>query len=106
MNPSDFGLEVEVEIISPENAKAYLENNAHHRKVKQKKIDAYMKEMQDGKWRLNGKVIIFDKNGRLLNGQHRLAAVVQSGVSLTTVVIRGVEPDVLETNPENNVIIS
>ena len=101
MHPSDFGLQVEVEVISPEQAEAYLENNAKHRKIKEKKVDAYMQEMQDGKWRLNGKVLIFDANGRLLNGQHRLSAVVKSGVSLTTLVVRGVDPSVLETNEEN-----
>ena len=101
MNPADFGLSVEVEIISPEEAQAYLTNNAKHRKIKDKKVDAYMKEMVDGKWRLNGKVIIFDSNGRLLNGQHRLSAVIKSGVSLTTLVVRGVDPSVLETNDEN-----
>lgn len=51
-----------------------------------------MAEMQDGKWKLNGKTICFDRTGRLLNGQHRLSAVVRSGVSLTTVVVRGLDP--------------
>ena len=101
MNPQDFGLIVEVEIINPSEAEAYLTNNAKHRKIKDKKVDAYMKEMQDGKWQLNGKVLIFDANGRLLNGQHRLSAVVKSGVSLTTLVVRGVDPSVLETNEDN-----
>ena len=105
MNPEDFGLSVEVEIITPANAEAYLRNNAKHRKIKQKKVDEYVNEMKDGKWRLNGKVIIFDSNGRLLNGQHRLHAVVQSGVPLTILVVRGVDPTVLETNEENNVIL-
>jgi hypothetical protein len=105
MNPEDFGLTVTVDVINPEEAQAYLTNNAMHRKIKQKKVDAYKNEMQDGKWRLNGKALIFDSNGRLLNGQHRLSAVVQSGVPLTTVVIRGVDPSVLETNPENGVIL-
>jgi hypothetical protein len=105
MNPSDFGLEVTVEIINPAEAEAYLKNNAMHRKIKQKKVDEYKNQMVDGKWQLNGKALIFDSNGRLLNGQHRLSAVVQSQVPLTTVVIRGVDPSVLETNPENGVII-
>lgn len=106
MDPKDFGLEISVEVINPSEAEAYLKNNAMHRKIKQKKVDEYMKEMQDGKWALNGKSLIFDSNGRLLNGQHRLSAVVQSQVPLTTVVIRGVDPTVLETNPENGVIIT
>jgi hypothetical protein len=106
MDPKDFGLSVEVEVISPANAEAYLKNNAHHRKVKQKKIDNYVQDLEEGRWRLNGKTITFDSNGRLLGGQHRLHAVVQSGKSLTTLVVRGLDPEILETNPENNVIIT
>ena len=105
MHPSDFGLTVEVEIITPESATAYLQHNAHHRKVKQKKVDAYVKDLENGVWRLNGKTITFDSNGRLLGGQHRLHAVVKSGKSLTTLVVRGLDPEILETKPENNVII-
>ena len=101
MRPEEFGLTVEVETVSPEEAAKYLEHNAKHRKIKEKKVDAYMKEMQDGKWQLNGKVLIFDANGRLLNGQHRLSAVVKSGVPLTVLVVRGVDPSVLETNEDN-----
>jgi hypothetical protein len=92
MNPSDFGLEITIEVISPEEAQAYLDNNAKHRPIKEKKVNEYMQEMSDGKWRLNGKTICFDVNGRLLNGQHRLSAIVKSGVSLTTVVVRGLDP--------------
>lgn len=106
MKPEDFGLTVEVEEITPAKASEYLSNNAHHRKVKQKKIDAYVKDLKEGVWKLNGKTITFDANGRLLGGQHRLHAVVQSGASLTTLVVRGLDPEILETNPENNVIIT
>ena len=104
--PEEFGLSVAVEVITPDDAANYLLNNAMHRKIKQKKVAEYMNEMVDGKWTLNGKSLIFDLNGRLLNGQHRLSAVVHSGVPLTTLVVRGVDPAVLETNLENNVIIT
>ena len=95
MNPSDFGLDVSVEVISPEEAQAYLDNNAKHRPIKEKKVLEYMNEMQDGKWKLNGKTICFDTTGRLLNGQHRLSAVARSGVALTTVVVRGLDPAIV-----------
>ena len=100
MKPEDFGLETTVEIINPQEAQAYLDNNAKHRPIKMKKVYEYMEEMQDGKWRLNGKTICFDTNGRLLNGQHRLSAVVLSGVSLTTVVVRGLDPELVPSKEE------
>ena len=106
MNVADFGLTVEVESITPEMAAEYLKHNAHHRKVKQKKIDEFANTLKSGTWQLNGKTVVFDSNGRLMGGQHRLNAVVQSGIPLLTLVVRGVAPELLETNPENNVIIT
>jgi hypothetical protein len=90
-----LGIAVTIEVIDQEQAKAYLDNNARHRPIKAKKVFQYMDEMVDGKWRLNGKTITFDRNGRLLNGQHRLTAVLQSGVPLTTLVVRGLDPELV-----------
>lgn len=98
LNPADLGLEITIEIISPEEAQSYLNNNAKHRPIKEKKVNEYMGEMREGKWRLNGKTICFDSTGRLLNGQHRLSAVVRSGVPLTTVVVRGLDPELVPAN--------
>mgnify|MGYP003335415932 FL=1 len=98
MNPSEFGLDITVEVITPEQAHDYLLNNAKHRPIKEKKVAEYMAEMRDGQWKLNGKTVCFDSTGRLLNGQHRLSAVVRSGVPLTTVVVRGLDPDLVPAN--------
>jgi len=100
MELSEFGLHATVEVVTPEMAHSYLLHNARHRPIKEKKVNEYMAQMIDGSWKLNGKPIIFDSNGRLLNGQHRLSAVIKAGVPLTTVVIHGVDPAVQETNEE------
>lgn len=96
MRPEEFGLTVEVEIIQPEQAAAYLQNNAKHRPIKQKKVDEYVDQMKADMWKLNGKVLVFDSNGRLLGGQHRLSACAQSGVPFMTLVVRGVDPAVFD----------
>ena len=89
-DPEDFGITVKVETIDGETAKNYLENNAKHREIKQSRVDRYIADLAKGDWKLNGKVIIFDENGTLRNGQHRLTAVAQSGISITTLVVRGI----------------
>lgn len=66
-------------------------NKYNIRKPKQRIIDAYARDLSAGHWQLNGETIIFDKEDQLLNGQQRLAAVVQSGTPLTTVVVKGVD---------------
>ena len=64
LKPEDVGLDVTVEVITPAEAQAYLDNNAKHRPIKERKVAEYMMEMEDGTWALNGKTICFDWNGR------------------------------------------
>jgi hypothetical protein len=47
--------------------------------------------MKDGDWKLNGESIVFDDNGNVIDGQHRLTAIVESGVTIKSVVVRGVD---------------
>lgn len=72
--------------VTPEIAERWLKNNGKNRKlsiVHAKKLAAVMAA---GKWSLNGQTISFDDQGRLLDGQHRLTAVVLSGVPVDMAV--------------------
>ena len=91
MELAEFGLEASVEDITPEMAAQYLQNNFKHREIKQARVDKFTMQMNEGDWQFNGKVIIFSDTGMLMNGQHRLSAVVQSGKTMRTIVIRGVK---------------
>lgn len=86
---------VSIETITPDVAIAMLERNVKNRNlVKNNDLKGVMER---GEWKLNGETIVFDKNGNLTDGQHRLNACVSSGVPFTTVVVRGVEPASQET---------
>lgn len=91
MKLEEFGLTCEVEVITPEMAEAYLANNFKHRDIKESKVDKYVETLKNGEWRFNGKVITFNKDGVLMNGQHRLSAVVKSGIPIKTLVVRGID---------------
>ena len=95
MKPEELGLEVTVETITPEMAEQYLGFNHQHREIKSSKVDKLASAMIEGDWQLNGKTIVFDKDGKLLNGQHRLTAVVLSGQPLTTLVVRGIDKEAI-----------
>lgn len=92
-NGKDPKLELTVETIYPKTAKEWLEYNTHNRKVSERLVEIYAEAMSAGEWVLNGEPVIFDKNGRLQSGQHRLLAVIESGVSIKSVVVRGAEPE-------------
>lgn len=70
-------------LITPEIAKKMLEsNNNLNRKISMTTVNAYADDMRNGKWIDNNIPITFctDTNN-IADGQHRLAAVVESGVS-------------------------
>ncbi len=77
-------------LITPEVATELLETRGDNRKVMQTVVDTYAKDMKEGRWVFNGAPIQFDEEGKLLNGQHRLWAVIESGVTIEAVVQWGI----------------
>lgn len=83
--------------ITPEWAQKTLnEKNAGNRPMNKLHVATLAKEMKRGKWKVNGDTICLNET-RLIDGQHRLAAVVLSGVSIQTFVIEGLSSDVFDT---------
>jgi len=84
-----------VEEVTPMVAKELLGlNNGNFRKVDKNRVLAYAKAMKNGKWKLNGATIV--TNGTmLLDGQHRLLAVIKSGVTIRSIVVRGLDADAM-----------
>lgn len=54
-------------------------------------------QILSGKWRFNGDTIKISNDGGILDGQHRLWAVVESKVSIETIIVRGVEREAFAT---------
>jgi len=90
-------IDAEVEEITPDLAREYLNKMAKNRKVKESVVNSYASDMTAGLWRENGETVIFNKLGELTDGQHRLAAIVKSGITQKLLVARGVEPEVMST---------
>jgi len=86
-------MRAEVIEITPELAKDLLKRNVNNRSLSQKKLKIYVEDMKNGKWVLNGETIQFNKKGELINGQHRLTAVILSGVTIQVLIVTGVEDD-------------
>jgi hypothetical protein len=60
-----------------------------NRKRAPKKVEEYSRGMTQG-WALTGQPLIFSRCGRLLDGGHRLTAVVKSGRKIRTLAVFGV----------------
>jgi hypothetical protein len=85
---------MELMTITPELAKQLLSlNTSANRAVRKAKVDSYAKDMISGLWRLTHQGIAFDWHGNLVDGQHRLHAILKSGVTLQVYAYRGLNPD-------------
>ncbi|MDR1492025.1 MAG: hypothetical protein LBT05_04810 [Planctomycetaceae bacterium] len=72
--------------VTPELAKQWLDNNNFNRPKNQPEVDRYVHQIQSGLWRRTHQGAAFSSKGVLLDGQHRLWAIVQSGQSVPMLV--------------------
>ena len=79
----------EVVMVTPELAAEWLTHNTHNRGLKPIAIKRFAEDMTTGDWQWNGEPIRFAADGTLLDGQNRLHAIVDSGVTIPLLVIRG-----------------
>lgn len=56
-------------------------------------VTEYAKEMRAGRWKSTHQGIAIGWDGKVVDGQHRLLAVIESGVSVEMLVTRGVDPE-------------
>lgn len=90
-----MALKMTVETITPEKAAEYLKANTNnYRKLSRSIVTRYADDIRSGKWELNGEPIVFDENGLLKDGQHRLAAVMMAKKNVKMTVVRGVDESV------------
>lgn len=74
--------------IGPYEANAMLNRNYDgNRHIRESKVNELANMMLRGQYMLNGESIIIHEDGTLLDGQHRLAAVVKSGVSVDFLIV-------------------
>ena len=79
-------------IIDAAKAQEPLTKNDHNRRLSPVRIRKFADEMQNGMWVYNGESIIVSESGRLLDGQHRLHAIVDSGAEIELIDRRRSRP--------------
>lgn len=95
MNPKTFDT-ARVKI-DPEYARQLLLLNRNNRPMNFDHVRMLAREMAAGHWKFNGDSIKISKGDRLMDGQHRLHAIIQSGVTIECLIVRGLEDDIFDT---------
>jgi hypothetical protein len=82
-----------IDIDSKTAEKILAERNKGNRPPKPNKVQQFAADIERGRWGLTGDTIKFGTDGRLLDGQNRLAASVRTGKTFRTHVVFGIDPE-------------
>jgi len=90
-------MQIKTEKISPELAEQYLSKNTANRTVARRRVSAYASDMKSGRWSFCPAPIVFSKAGDLIDGQHRLLAIIESGATPEMLVMRDAPSECRDT---------
>lgn len=92
------GVTSKLVLITPELAQEYLNRNTHNRSMKENSLKVLRDHMNSGTFESkNGQTIVFSDNGVLMDGQHRLQAIVDTGKSFEFILVEGVKESTFTT---------
>jgi hypothetical protein len=86
-------LEIITELIDSKKAENYLLGNICNRILREVKVEEYTRLMRIEKWGFCDSCIVISDDGALLEGQHRLHAVVRSNTIQQFTVVKGGKKD-------------
>lgn len=93
---SDF--QARVVTVSPQVANEMLEKlNKKNRRFRIKYSRYLAEEINNGRWKLNGDAVRISKSGVLLDGQHRLGAILVANKEVEILLISGLDDNVFDT---------
>ena len=86
-----------VETITPESATSWLRANRNNRPVRRSHVNFLASEILAGNWQINGQAIVIAEDEQVLDGQHRLLAVIEAGQQIQSLVVYGISGDAFKT---------
>jgi len=89
--------EMKLKTITPEIARDLLSRNTDNRNMREKTAQFYADQIKGGKWELNGTTIVVGENGRILDGQHRLRAIVLANKPIQSFIVTDIAENTFGT---------
>lgn len=84
-------MEIQIESVTPDKATRWLNLNKSNRKMRTGVSEKYADDMRNGRWTSCPEPIAFYVDGDLADGQHRLWAIVDSGMTIRFPIARGLQ---------------
>lgn len=92
--------EIKSATITPEYAYELLRMNTNNRNIREDHVKRLAKSMKNGEWELSNDAIVISEGNVLLNGQHRLYAVIESNTPCPFIMFTGAKDssfDIMDT---------
>jgi len=89
----DFGRR----IITPADAQKLIEHNQHNRPIRDRHVARIANEIKLDRWKFNGDTIKLADTGDVLDGQHRLWAIIMADKPVETIIVNGIARDAFAT---------
>src|SRR5690625_1412976 len=87
----------ETVVITAEKATILLGSNTHNRSISKSNLRSIKNSLLRGEGKFNGEAIKIAADGTILDGQHRLLACKETGISFKTLLITGLPADIQHT---------
>ena len=84
-------------LLTPQRATELLEKNMLNRPISDQHMARIARQITAGKWRYNGDTIKIAVNGDVLDGQHRLWAIIEANMAVETVIVYGIAREAFST---------
>lgn len=84
-------------LVGDDAASEWLRETPHARSTNYSRIASYVDDIKTGRWVANGETIKIGSDGHLLNGHHRLLAIVQARVPVVIDFILSIDPSTKES---------
>lgn len=87
-----MGLKFKKIEVGPHQAGQLLAQSISNRPIQRHVVGQYAREMELGTWYESPEPLVIDDKGHLVNGHHRLNAVIESGCTVTFWLSEGLVP--------------
>lgn len=86
-------MKAEFKLVTPAMAEYYLGKNTANRKVSERRVRIYERDLVGGNFGTTHQGIAFYNDGSLADGQHRLLAIVKANISAKLLVVTGIKKE-------------
>jgi len=86
-----------LDTITPELATTWLRANRNNRPVRRRHVSFLASEILAGHWQMNGQAIIISDDEQVLDGQHRLLAIIEAGRQVQSMIVFGISKEAFKT---------